>query len=422
VTLDVRTVVVMLILSSVLMAVTLAVGNRSGRGNGLGKWNLGLGLYAFGWLLVAARGTLPDIASMAAADGLLLAGLCLQLTAVIEFGGAAAPRALIYVPGPLLFAALLPMLADYALFTLTASLAYAVVLAAIALHAWRLGPAAGAARWMLTLPYGVGAAVLMARAVVIMLDATAYPSLFAGSAVHAAAFLTLFAMTCSASTAFLLMLRERSEASIRHLAMYDPLTGLLNRRAFTELAERELARARRTGLPFAVLMMDLDYFKRVNDEFGHQAGDRVLAAFAATAKHNVRTEDLVGRYGGEEFCAVLPGTDLPKTLEIAERIRAAVAKQPLAGLPRSTTVSIGAAACRPAASCTLDEATACADAAMYRAKNEGRDRVVVAELVRTGEPQPALPSASELSQAGISAFLPAHSAPADTAVPATEPH
>src|SRR6478735_6486126 len=109
-TLDVRTIVVMLILTSVLMGVTLAVGTGGSRGNGVGQWNLGLGLYAFGWLLVAARGALPDIFTMSAANGLLLAGLCRQFAALIEFAGRRAPAALLYAPGPLLFVATIPVM------------------------------------------------------------------------------------------------------------------------------------------------------------------------------------------------------------------------------------------------------------------------------------------------------------------------
>jgi diguanylate cyclase (GGDEF)-like protein len=272
--------------------------------------------------------------------------------------------------------AAVPVVLDYVAFTLTVSLAFAMAYAAIAAQTLRLGDRAGAARWMLAVPYAGAAIGLVARVSSMLIDPAAHPGLFVESPVLSAGFLGLFAVTCSGSIAFLLMLRERSEAEIRHLAMFDPLTELFNRRAFMELAERELARARRMRLPIAVLMMDLDTFKRINDDFGHQAGDRVLAAFAATAKRSVRTEDVLGRYGGEEFCAILPGADMPTALEIANRIRAALAGQPLAGLARGTTVSIGVAVCGAQTAVTLDEAIACADEALYRAKNAGRDRAV----------------------------------------------
>ena len=177
-----------------------------------------------------------------------------------------------------------------------------------------------------------------------------------------------------------LWLGRRNEAKLRHLAMFDPLTELFNRRAFMELASREIARTRRTGEPYALLMMDLDHFKRVNDEFGHASGDRTLKAIAAIAARGVRGHDIVGRYGGEEFCALLPAAGAEEARAIAERVRAAVAAHVPRGLARSITVSIGVAVCRSGQTCPLVPALARADEALYRAKHEGRDRVVVLEF------------------------------------------
>jgi diguanylate cyclase (GGDEF)-like protein len=170
---------------------------------------------------------------------------------------------------------------------------------------------------------------------------------------------------------------KRTESNLRHLAMYDPLTELFNRRAFMELAAREIARARRSGLPFAVLMMDLDHFKRVNDRYGHPTGDRVLAGFAAVLGSCLRTEDLVGRYGGEEFCAFLPGTEEAEARGVAERIRTLTAERNLGELPKPITVSIGVSLCTCTASCDLERAIGRADQALYRAKKSGRNRVAV---------------------------------------------
>jgi diguanylate cyclase (GGDEF)-like protein len=379
VTLDVRTIVVLLVLSALLMSITLAVGIRTRRGGGFVHWNIGLALFALGWLLVALRDLLPDLVTLAIADALLMSGLCLQLVAVMEFDGKPAPNALLYVPGPLLFILVLPILDNYAAFTLLVSVGYAAALGATAWFAARLQDA-GAARWMLAAPYAAGGAVLLVRAGVMLVEPSAGTGLFAGNAVHVIAFLALFAMTCAGSLAYLLMLRERAEAEIRRLAMFDPLTALLNRRAFIELGEREIARASRLRIPYTVLMMDLDHFKRVNDRHGHQTGDRVLAAFAALAQRSVRAGDLVGRYGGEEFCAILPGAGKEVALAVAERLRAWAAETKLDGLDYPITVSIGAATARPGdAPCSLDQALARADAALYRAKNEGRNRVVSAD-------------------------------------------
>jgi len=374
--LDMRTIVVMLVVSSVLMALTLAVGTRLGRAAGFGKWNVSLGLLALGWVLVAARGALPDLIGVALADAMLIAGLCMALAGLIEFDQRSVPRLLLFAPGPLMFVLLIPLLGNYGAVTLLMGVALAAIFGAIAVVSIRLGSGSGPARWMLALACSVSAIMILARSADIWLHPVLYPNIFAINNMHAAAFIVLFASTIVLPLAFLLMHRERAAAELFRLATTDPLTGLFNRRAFLDLAERELARARRLQAPYVVLMMDLDLFKRVNDDYGHQAGDRVLVGFAAVVRRCFRIEDLAGRYGGEEFCAVLPGVTKAQAIVIAERLRAAVAHCTLGDLPRSTTISIGIAACTGKGQLSLDDAIGCADVALYRAKHAGRDRVV----------------------------------------------
>lgn len=166
-------------------------------------------------------------------------------------------------------------------------------------------------------------------------------------------------------------------AALADLAHRDPLTGLANRRAFDEALRREVARARRSGAPLAVVALDVDHFKRVNDAHGHAAGDAVLVAVAARAAAALRAGDLLARVGGEELAALLPGAGLGAATEVAERVRAAIAATPLEGGGRSlrVTASLGCAALEPA---DPDGAAlqARADARLYEAKRAGRDRVV----------------------------------------------
>lgn len=122
-------------------------------------------------------------------------------------------------------------------------------------------------------------------------------------------------------------LREQAEElqRARHLAATDPLTGLANRRAFGEAVRREIARSQRSGTPLAVVMLDIDDFKAINDDFGHGTGDDVLRAVARCAKDGTRQGDTVARLGGDEFALLLPDADLAKAQAIGERIRAAIA-------------------------------------------------------------------------------------------------
>lgn len=374
--LDIRTLVVMLVVSSLLMAVTLTVGIKTGRPAGFAKWNTGLALVALGWLLVVFRGVLPDFITIAVADGLLITGFCLELAAIIEFGGGSAPRLLLIAPGLLVFLLLIPLMDNYVGTTLLMSFALVALFGAVAVAAVRFGPHGGPGRWILAVACLVSTIMLIVRAAQIGLSPEIYTSVYVGSHIQSLTFIALFASTIVVPVGFLLMHRERDEVALNKLATVDALTGLFNRRAFLELAAREIARVRRLKSPYAVLMLDLDLFKHVNDDYGHQAGDQVLADFAAAAMHCVRTEDLVGRYGGEEFCILLPGAAMQQATAIAERLRKAVSQRPLGNLPRVTTVSIGVAVCSGAFVVSLDAAIRRADEALYRAKHEGRDRVV----------------------------------------------
>jgi len=176
--------------------------------------------------------------------------------------------------------------------------------------------------------------------------------------------------------ALVLLIVERQMVDLRRLARRDGLTGLLNRTALMDDGRGQLAQCQLRRLPFAVLLLDLDHFKRVNDTHGHQAGDAVLHHMARTLQRNLRGRDsLLGRYGGEEFVLLLPAASLEQAQALAERLRAALEACPLDSDigPIAVTTSIGVAADIDA---TLERLLARADAALYQAKATGRNRVV----------------------------------------------
>ena len=164
-------------------------------------------------------------------------------------------------------------------------------------------------------------------------------------------------------------------------AMIDSKTGLLNAISWQQLSIRELARSKREESPAALLMLDLDHFKAVNDKYGHLAGDGVLRTVADALKAELRDYDAVGRFGGEEFVVLLPDTDTARSIVVAQRLREAVSEattghRDLGGSPKPLTVSIGIATF-PDHGLELDDLMRNADSALYRAKHMGRDRVVL---------------------------------------------
>jgi len=172
-------------------------------------------------------------------------------------------------------------------------------------------------------------------------------------------------------------LRVRNE-QLDRLSRIDELTGLHNRRHVDEQLKKEISTARRHDQPLAVLMLDIDHFKSVNDQEGHPAGDRVLQEFAARVQAVTRDGDVVGRWGGEEFIIIAPQTSVSEALTLGERLRQAITERPvdLGDRAVSITVSIGCAV----GVGTPEQLVEQADTALYRSKSEGRDRVSAAGL------------------------------------------
>jgi diguanylate cyclase (GGDEF)-like protein len=181
---------------------------------------------------------------------------------------------------------------------------------------------------------------------------------------------------------------EEKNRELQELAYYDPLTGLPNRRFFFEHASLIFEEVKRYEKPLSLLVMDIDYFKEINDTYGHDVGDLVLKTFAGLLRGIVRQSDICARFGGEEFVVLLPNTDLEGARVLAERIRTAVAKNPVEydSIVIIFTVSIGASQYRKGMQ-SIDELIKEADIALYRAKEGGRNRVEVFIPGETAEPQ-----------------------------------
>jgi diguanylate cyclase (GGDEF)-like protein len=199
---------------------------------------------------------------------------------------------------------------------------------------------------------------------------------------------------------FVLMLHYRMAERLRSFAAHDWLTGALNRRYLEESALRMVANCRRVNIGLAVLLFDLDHFKKVNDRFGHQVGDEVIKSFAAIVQSTIRAGDLFGRYGGEEFCVLLPNASEEDALTFAERIRAAFERETFTFRNETFQCSVSAGVSNVAlAGSDVERLIAAADLALYQSKASGRNRTTAySALQRTEMAQ------SDAQYSGVQAY------------------
>jgi diguanylate cyclase (GGDEF)-like protein len=381
---DIKTFMLVLGIGNIGFAMLIAGYARGGKDSAairLWKWSkLVQGLaHLLGW----ARPDLPWPLVGIAGNGALLAGIALEVAAYCVLFGFMRWTRLLYG-----FAALSIVLVCAARLVggppneLTALMSFAIAVLTGAMALILLRPGANGS--LLQKIVGAGDAVFFAAMLLrgwsAMSDSTLTP--LSATAVQTFAYLTGYLLMIVNGFGFLLLYKERDDRTMALLATIDSLTGLVNRRAFFERTARARQFAGRVGKPVALMMLDIDHFKRLNDRFGHACGDEALCAFAATAQATLREHDILGRLGGEEFALVMPGTDLAGACYAAERLRAAVEGAVLACEESSyaLTVSIGVVLVDPQEH--INAALARADRALYQAKSAGRNRVEVGEEMR----------------------------------------
>lgn len=385
--LDNKTLLFSLVLISALMAVSLAAVSRSDARDGLRTWALSMGLESLAWALISQRGSIPDAISILMPNLLLATALAMKLAAIYEYQGRPWPRWKCLLPVALMLA--LMVLLEYDDFRgrlVYGGLIYGAQMLLI-VHALYADAESrkGRAWWLLC---GVTAAmvpILALRTLAAFFGADHFATVegaVAPNTIQLLVFVCLMALNLLGSLGFVLMEKERSDLELRSLAMTDFLTRALNRRAFTERAEQQMALAQRTGQPLALLMIDVDHFKQINDEHGHAAGDSVLVEIARVIGSNIRKQDTLGRYGGEEFGVLLPSTDQAGALVVAEKLRKAVEAMRCSVKAKavSVTISIGVTVCP--ANCVrcqsdLNKLLGDVDRALYQAKHGGRNRAAI---------------------------------------------
>jgi diguanylate cyclase (GGDEF)-like protein len=378
---DIKTLVLALALGNLsLCAALFFYGYGRAPSAGLATWSAAKQCQAVAWLLLYFRGIIPDFLSIPLGAALLFAGAALDAGALWEAAGRGGWRRVV---APALGAAVAGFVLCYFLDVdpTLRSVAGALIVAAFFLG----GVAALAPGWS-----GAG---MLRRFLVVTLTLLALTLGAAGAlpaalpdgwswispaAMQGAGLAAFYLMMLCNGFGYLLLAREQGERELARLEVVDALTDVPNRRGFYQALAPWMALARRPGLPTALIVLNLDNFKRVNDGYGHPVGDAVLKEMVDVCKKQLRDSDLMGRLGGAEFAIQLPRTTLADALMVAERVRAAVAQLPVKTERAviNLTASLGVTTIR-----AEDSAVSLfqrADAALQAAKRGGRNRVVEA--------------------------------------------
>lgn len=382
--LDARTLLFSLILTYALSVLSLFIAAYGRNGNskhdGMDKWAAAMFLEMLAWTLIAGRGVLPDVLSIIAANGLKAASHALILAALYEFQRRKAPHWQYWLPIALTLLLTAILVDDIQGRFIWGGLIYGFQMALLARALLSDQETRAGRAWRL-LFMGVVMIMLVLglRAIVALFGLSELAQPQNAAPIHPVQIITYIAVMATAllgSIGFVFMVKERTDREIMHLAMIDSLTQIPNRRALMEWAEHTLAR--RNGLPFAILMIDVDYFKSINDTYGHQTGDEVLRKIAELLEGRLRGHDFLGRYGGEEFCVIAPETDRKGALVLAESLRGIIDTTPfhVTNSELVVSVSIGISLCSSNVARELKELLAESDAALYAAKQAGRNRAV----------------------------------------------
>jgi diguanylate cyclase (GGDEF)-like protein len=329
-TFDIPTALILTAICTLLMSVSLLFAARSSRPSDrtLSRWAAASLCQGLGWALVSMRGVLPDLWTIIAGNGVVLISLTLFHRSISEFVEQPPPRMVPLIAGVTVlllayFTYVSPSLMTRIVIVSLAT-AMLMILSGLTLLrgsvAWR-----PVSYWLTAGGFLLGGLLSVIRAISAPLLEPAMTNPLASGLVQNLTFMSGYAGLILLTFSFLLMHHDRAQAALLRLATRDVLTGAFNRGMFEELANKEIARSRRERLTMSLLVLDLDHFKSINDTYGHAAGDTILQTVVELIRRTIRAQDVVGRYGGEEFLALLPNTNRSEALIVAERLRAAIA-------------------------------------------------------------------------------------------------
>lgn len=380
---DVRTVIALTIFYSFIIGGSIILfGHNRKRVQGLRLMGSGVITYGFGFLILAYRGTFPDFFTIIIANVFIAAGVALIVHSLCSFLRKK-PRKIIFDGIILAIFFLLYCLFTYVIPSVNARIIVSSVIQAIYFGEiiYILLSEKGEAHYAqckVISYFFIGVVVLNIIRMGVTIVQGPISSFMQASTIHALGITVYQIMPFVLAIGCFWIANTRIEKELQVQALTDPLTKLFNRMAFRDIAKKEMSRGRRNKESIALIMCDIDFFKNINDSYGHQVGDEVLQQMARELERSIRLEDIVARYGGEEFVFLIPNLDMQVLRRLMESIRRNIEDNVFIckGIQQKVTISLGAYLTQESKE-DLDICIKNADDALYKAKKTGRNKAVI---------------------------------------------
>ncbi|HUQ27223.1 MAG TPA: GGDEF domain-containing protein [Usitatibacter sp.] len=384
---DLKTLLLLVAVSDVAVAIVLAAGAGRRLRFGIAGWIGSLLVRALAIGVLVAR-LEPQAAVLVVSAALLALSISFQASAMLSYDGRRFPE---WAHAAVMAALAIPFTfigTDAVDTVIFGGLVFGVLLAVLGAIALQIRPTVRdrtRARTVLAITYAIGSFGFLSRALSAMMSAEPLQAFTSPTTFQSATFVAAAVASIVSTFGFLMLHKERSDGEAVRLATIDPLTGAYNRRTFHDIAERELGRARRGGQPLSIIIVDIDHFRPVNEQHGNHTGDEVLRRVADLIRGALRKEDMLVRYGGEEFLVMLPEVPGPGAVIVAGRIRKSVEAETIQvqGKSLQLTVSVGVSARLDEGPESIENLLTRADEALALAKQRGRNRVVALSLGRS---------------------------------------
>jgi diguanylate cyclase (GGDEF)-like protein len=384
---DLKTLLVLVAAADLAVAIVLAAWAGRRLRFGIAGWIGSLFVRALAISVLVAK-LEPQAAVLVVSAALLALSMSFQASAMLSYDGRRFPD---WAHAAMMAGVAIPFTiigTDAVNTVLFGGLVFGILLGVLAAIAFQIHPVVRGrtrARTVLAITYVAGSFAFVSRALSAMMSAEPLQAFTSPTTFQSATFVAAAVAAIVSTFGFLMLHKERADGEAVRMATIDPLTGAYNRRTFHDIAERELGRARRAGQPFSIIVVDIDHFRPVNEQHGIHTGDEVLRRVADLIRSALRKEDMLVRYGGEEFLVMLPEVPGPGAVVVAGRIRKAVEAETIQfeGKSLRLTVSVGVSARLDEGPESIENLLTRADDALALAKQRGRNRVVALSLGRS---------------------------------------